>query len=169
MHRETGVRHSHIRPHNAGDRVARVQVQSTLVDVELPFGESSVPDMRTVSRARREDLNKSQSYRLAFTRNAAGKVIMDRRFNTAAMLAMYYGSFDSIKREVEWDENDPNDLSVRLPSGGRMQVRTWQRTWRAHPAHAHCVRCPCLACLTRASTAGIDVRVQWIKRHLAAS
>jgi hypothetical protein len=101
-----------------------LQVQSTLTDVELPFGESFVTDMKTVERAKKEDLNKTMTYRLAFACNAQGRVILDRRFNTAAILASYYGSFDAILRSVTWDSTDPSDISVRLPSGGGMQVRS---------------------------------------------
>lgn len=99
-----------------------MQVQSTLTSVETPFGEKYVPDMRTVNRALQEDYNRTITYQLAFRRNPEGKVILDRQYNTAAMLSHYYGSFESIMRAVRWDSRDPNELSVQLPSGGGMQV-----------------------------------------------
>lgn len=106
-----------------------VQVQSTLTNVETPFGEKYVPDMRTVNRALQEDYNRAITYQLAFRRNAQGRVILDRQFNTAAILSHYYGSFDSIMGAVRWDSRDPNELSVQLPTGGGMQVRTEADGW----------------------------------------
>ena len=45
-------------------RAPAVQVQSTLVSVTTPMGEEYVPDMRPISRARSDDLNKPMLYRL---------------------------------------------------------------------------------------------------------
>lgn len=51
---------------------------------------------------------------VAFMRNATGKVIYDRRFNTTALLASYYGSNVDFAGRINWDP----------------QVRTHTRGWR---------------------------------------
>ena len=41
---------------------------------------------QVVQRARQEDLDKPVAYKCAFVRNPAGKVVMDRKFNTEELL-----------------------------------------------------------------------------------
>jgi hypothetical protein len=108
-------------------RPLTAQVQSTLKSVELPLGEGFVPDLSTVKRARESDLNKPVHYLLSFIRNPSGRVVLDRRYNIAAMLSAYYGSLDALLRTVSWDIRDPNELSLRLPSGGAVQTRVTRR------------------------------------------
>ncbi|GIL81792.1 hypothetical protein Vretifemale_10780 [Volvox reticuliferus] len=64
-------------------------VTSVLTRVEMPLGEDVVPNLAAVRRAQREDLDRRTSYQVAFVRNGAGKVVYDRRFNTASMLSMW--------------------------------------------------------------------------------
>jgi hypothetical protein len=40
---------------------------------------------------------------VAFMRNPSGKVVYDRRFNTAALLATYYGSNVDFAGRIDWD------------------------------------------------------------------
>lgn len=40
---------------------------------------------------------------VAFMRNATGKVVYDRRFNTTALLATYYGSNVDFAGRISWD------------------------------------------------------------------
>lgn len=95
------------------------------------MGEEFVPDMAPVKRARASDLNKPMDYRLAFTRNGAGRPVLDRRYNTAALLAAYYGDLDAMLKTVAWDIGDPNDLAVALPSGGNVATRVTRRLQEA--------------------------------------
>jgi hypothetical protein len=78
-------------------------VTSTLVSVELPEGEEIVPNIASVRRAQQQDLQKPMQYQVAFMRNPSGKVVYDRRFNTAALLASYYGSNMDFAGRIEWD------------------------------------------------------------------
>ena len=110
---------------------ASVQVRSTLTSVELPMGDSFVPDMAPINRARSADLNKPLDYRLAFTRGPGGRLVLDRRYNTAALLAAYYGGFDDVLKTVSWNISDPNDLAVALPGGGRVATRVTRRLQEA--------------------------------------
>ena len=48
-------------------------------------------------------------------RNGEGGVIYDRRFNTASLLAGYYGSGTDFAGRISWDPNNPNVLSLSLP------------------------------------------------------
>lgn len=100
------------------------QVQSTLVNVELPLGKQAVPDMASVDRAITRDLNQFLSYPVTFVRNASGKVVMDRRRNTADLLGMYYPniSIQQLGDMVTWDIDNPNDLQLMLPNGGEVCV-----------------------------------------------
>lgn len=100
-----------------------VQVQSTLVNVELPMGEGAVPDMATVDRAVARDLNHTLSYHATFVRNGTGKVVMDRRRNTADLLRVYYPelSLPVLGDMVTWDVDNPNDLQLMLPGGGEVR------------------------------------------------
>eukprot|EP00892_Ulva_mutabilis_P005668 jgi/Ulvmu1/3473/UM016_0093.1 len=85
-------------------------VRSTLASVETPLGEDYVPDMTSISRARQQDLNKTLTYPVTFTRNAAGRVVLDRRSNTADLVAQ-----------------DPYVLTLRLPRGGDVETRVTRR------------------------------------------
>ena len=51
---------------------------------------------------------------MQFVPNRERKVIFDRRFNTAALLGMYYPSVDFSQRIV-WNPDDPNVLSLSVP------------------------------------------------------
>jgi hypothetical protein len=93
-----------------------IQVRSTLTDVTLPLGERFIVDMAPITRAIADDLNKPLAYRLAFMRNAMGRVILDRRYNTASMLSVYYGSLSQLLPLVAWDPDNPNTLGVTMPS-----------------------------------------------------
>ncbi|WIA14970.1 hypothetical protein OEZ85_001679 [Tetradesmus obliquus] len=97
-------------------------VTSTLVSVELPEGEAVVPNIAAVRRAEQQDLAKPMQYQVAFMRNDSGKVVYDRRFNTAALLATYYGSNVDFAGRIQWDAKDPNSLILNMP--GDMSVRT---------------------------------------------
>jgi hypothetical protein len=104
-----------------------LQVLSRLKSVELPLGEAFVPDLSPVTRARKNDLDQPMLYSLSFIRNPNGRIVLDRRFNTAAMLSTYYGGLDSILQSVAWDIQDPNELTLQLPSGGSVQTRVTRR------------------------------------------
>jgi len=43
------------------------------------------------------------THQVAFMRNPSGDVIYDRRFNTAALLATYYGSNMDFAGRITWD------------------------------------------------------------------
>ncbi|KXZ49476.1 hypothetical protein GPECTOR_21g702 [Gonium pectorale] len=88
------------------------EVTSVLVRVEMPLGEGAVPNPASVRRAEREDLDRPTRYRVAFVRNGGGKVVYDRRYYDGTM------SFDN---RIQWNINDPNILTVNMPS---MSVRT---------------------------------------------
>jgi hypothetical protein len=54
-------------------------------------------------------------------RNQSQRVIYDRRFNTAALLASYYGPKADFSGRIAWNPNDPNVLSLTVPGqGGRV-------------------------------------------------
>lgn len=78
-------------------------VTSTLVSVELPEGEAVVPNIAAVRRAQQQDLQQPMQYQVAFMRNPDGRVVYDRRFNTAALLASYYGSNVDFAGRIDWD------------------------------------------------------------------
>ncbi|KAF8060467.1 hypothetical protein HT031_004643 [Scenedesmus sp. PABB004] len=97
-------------------------VTSTLVSVSLPLGEELVPNLQAVRRAQAEDLDRPLTYQVAFVRGPGGRVIFDRRFNTAALLKAYYGSSVDFAGRIRWDPSDPNELSLSMP--GDLSVRT---------------------------------------------
>ena len=101
---------------------------STLTDIALPFGADFTVDPRVVDRAKREDLNHAITYEIRFFRNSRGQVILDRRYNTAALMAMYYGKDAPFIRGITWNKDDPNDLSLALPSGGTVSTRVTRRS-----------------------------------------
>ncbi|KAG2499710.1 hypothetical protein HYH03_002645 [Edaphochlamys debaryana] len=99
-------------------------VVSVLVRLDTPLGAEGVPPaaQASVRRAQAQDLDKKTAYQVSFVRNRTGKVVYDRRFNTASMLSMYYTGADmSFQERIVWDINDPNILSLRMPG---MSVRT---------------------------------------------
>ena len=105
-----------------------MQVRSTLASVETPLGEEFVPDMTSVFRARQQDLNKTMTYPVTFTRNASGRVVLDRRRNTADLVSQYYAMPpERIAGRVSWDIDNPNDLTLRLPRGGDVETRVTRR------------------------------------------
>lgn len=107
---------------------ASAQVRSTLASVETPLGKDFVPDMTAIYRARQQDLNQTMTYPVSFTRNAAGRVVLDRRRNTADLVAQYYNMTpEKIAGRVVWDMENPNDLSLRLPRGGDVETRITRR------------------------------------------
>lgn len=104
-------------------------VMSELVSVETPLGEDAVPNLMALRRAQREDLNRPVRYQVSFIRNDRGKVVFDRRFNTASMLSMYYdGQLDSISQRISWNPNDPNVLSLSMPQGFSVRTRVTRRS-----------------------------------------
>lgn len=65
---------------------------------------------------------------VAFTRNGQGQVVYDRRFNTAALLASYYGSAIDFAGRIRWNVDDPNALSLTLPGGLAVTTRVLRRS-----------------------------------------
>lgn len=99
------------------------------MSVNVPLGEEFVTDVKVVNRAKTEDLNKDNYYEVAFTRNSSQQVILDRRYNTAAIVGMYYdGGIARMLKEVQWDKDDPNDLDLRLPGSGSVNTRVTRRS-----------------------------------------
>ncbi|KAG2437242.1 hypothetical protein HXX76_005905 [Chlamydomonas incerta] len=96
-------------------------VTSILTKVDTPLGEDAVPNLQAVRRAQREDLDRPTQYQVSFTRNGGGRVVYDRAFNTAAMLSMYYDKTMSFTERIDWNIDDPNVLTLQMPS---MSVRT---------------------------------------------
>lgn len=68
-----------------------------------------------IDRARREDLQKKIQYEVSYIRNKKGKVIIDRRFNTASLMNVYLGRGMVDEQGVSWNPDDPNRLSFQLP------------------------------------------------------
>ena len=71
--------------------------------------------MQTVSRAVKEDLETPVQYEVSFIRNARGRIITDRRFNTASLMAIYLGKDAITSRAMTWNPDDPNTLEMNLP------------------------------------------------------
>lgn len=86
------------------------------------MGKGAVPDMTSVDRAINRDLNQTLSYPVTFVRNTSGKVVMDRRLNTADLLSTYYPSISvpQLRDLVTWDIDNPNALRLMLPNGGEV-------------------------------------------------
>jgi hypothetical protein len=86
------------------------------------MGRDAVPDVATVDRAIDRDLNQTLTYPVSFVRNSSGKVVMDRRRNTADLLGAYYPkiSLQQLQDMVTWDIDNPNDLQLMLPGGGEV-------------------------------------------------
>lgn len=56
-------------------------------------------------------------------RNKSGRVIFDRRYNTASLLGAYYGPGTDFAGRITWNPEDPNVLRLSLPTS-HMIVRT---------------------------------------------
>ncbi|KAK9796302.1 hypothetical protein WJX73_009432 [Symbiochloris irregularis] len=110
------------------DRCSRWIVDATLTNVKMPLGEKFVPDLQSVSRAVRDDLEKPVEYEVSFIRNQQGLVITDRRFNTASLMALYLGKDAISVNRVDWNPNDPNLLNIRLPGGTDVRTRVTRRS-----------------------------------------
>lgn len=63
------------------------------------------------------ELNKQMNYQMKFIQNSSGQVILDRRFNTGAMLQPYYPSDVDWTQRIRWNPDDPNSLRLSLPGG----------------------------------------------------
>ena len=70
--------------------------------------------VQSVQRALDQDLNREQRYPAAFRRNKGGKVIIDRAFNTAKLIAMYNPDAGLLDH-ISWNPDDPNLLKIFLP------------------------------------------------------
>lgn len=93
--------------------------------------------MNTVRRAERADLNQTIAYPVRFIRNAQGKVISDRAFNTAALVELYMGQIQGMNNRIDWDSNDPNVLNLRLPGGLSIRTRVTRRSEEIPDASAN--------------------------------
>lgn len=104
-------------------------VESVLTKVELPFGEEAVPDLAVVKRAQAEDLDKIVKYPIHFQRNADGSVILDRKYNTAAMLEIYTGmKLEDVMSRIQWKASSPDHLEISLPGGLRVTSDVTRRS-----------------------------------------
>ncbi|WPT10545.1 hypothetical protein PSENEW3n2_00001717 [Picochlorum sp. SENEW3] len=105
------------------------KVESVLTKVELPFGEEAVPDLAVVKRAQAEDLDKIVKYPIHFQRNANGSVILDRKYNTAAMLEIYTGmSLEDVMSRIQWKASSPDHLEISMPGGLRVTSDVTRRS-----------------------------------------
>jgi hypothetical protein len=107
-------------------------VTSVLTRLDLPYGEGPVPDMAVVRRAQEEDLNKRVEYKIRFASVKEGDdvVVMDRKFNTASMLAMYIPGLelDSALDRIRWTPTNPDHMTVQLPKGVTITSDTTRRS-----------------------------------------
>lgn len=104
-------------------------VTSVLQKVDLPFGESQVPDISQVRRAQMDDLDKPKQYQVRFVTLDNGWTIMDRKFNTASLLQTYMGmDIAEALRRIQWDPFKPDHMSVSLPHGLRITSDINQRS-----------------------------------------
>lgn len=71
--------------------------------------------LQVVERAKREDLKKKIRYEVSYIKNKKGKIIIDRRFNTASLMNVYLGQGVVDAQGVSWNPDDPNRLSFQLP------------------------------------------------------
>ena len=101
------------------------KVTSVLTKIDVPYGEAAVPDIRVVRRAQSEDLNRRVSYSIKFIRgskqsgDSADFVVMDRKFNTAALISEYMPgmSIDRAMERIQWAPVSPDRMVVNLPGG----------------------------------------------------
>lgn len=103
-------------------------VTSVLTKLDTPMGEEFVPDMKQVQRAATTELNQATRFQVKFVRNEAGKVIFDRRFNTASLISMYYGDSLNMDDRITWNPEDPNVLLLALPKGLIIRTRVTRRS-----------------------------------------
>lgn len=88
-----------------------------------------MPNMNVVNRAKANDLNQTISYPIKFIRNGQGKVISDRAFNTAALVELYMGKIAGMdSNRLDWNMDDPNVLTLRLPGGLNIRTRVTRRS-----------------------------------------
>ena len=104
-------------------------VESVLVNVELPFGEERVPNVAQVRRAQQEDLNNIVRYHVRFIKNKAGEVVMDRKFNTGSLLSKYVDLSDQeLCDRILWELESPSTTQVSLPGGLRVSTNVLRRS-----------------------------------------
>ena len=97
---------------------------SVAQSVETPLGDELAPDAASLARARAE-VGTAQQYRQRFVRNAAGRVVLDRAFNTLQLAAATAGPGAVVA--ADWDVEDPNILRLRLRGGASAFVRVTRR------------------------------------------
>eukprot|EP00803_Ostreobium_quekettii_P007750 evm.model.scf_1668.5 EVM.evm.TU.scf_1668.5 scf_1668:27419-33693(-) len=100
---------------------------STLVSVETPLGTEFVPNLKVVERAKTE-LNVPLQYSVNFVENSRNEVITDRRYNTASLMEMYYGTEIDFVNRINWNPDDPNVLKLSLPGGTDVLTRVTKRS-----------------------------------------
>lgn len=104
-------------------------VTSVLQKVELPFGESQVPDIAQVRRAQNDDLDKPKQYQVRFVTLENGWTVMDRKYNTASLLETYMDmDIGEAMGRIQWNPTKPNHMSVSLPRGLRITSDINQRS-----------------------------------------
>eukprot|EP01025_Chloroclados_australasicus_P020941 TRINITY_DN2201_c1_g1_i10.p1 TRINITY_DN2201_c1_g1~~TRINITY_DN2201_c1_g1_i10.p1 ORF type:complete len:350 (-),score=52.21 TRINITY_DN2201_c1_g1_i10:639-1688(-) len=104
-------------------------VDSILVDTKTPLGEEYVPDLRALTRARNEDLNKVLRYQISFRRNSQNQIIMDRVFNTTKLVEAYLGNKYNFEQRIQWNPDDPNILTLLMPGGRQVLTRVTRRSF----------------------------------------
>ena len=66
----------------------------------------------------RKTLNQAFNYHVAFIKGPQGRIITDRRYNTAQLLDVYLGK-DSVREDrITWNPADPNRVAIVLPGTG---------------------------------------------------
>eukprot|EP00890_Picochlorum_soloecismus_P006457 jgi/Picsp_1/6812/NSC_04151-R1_protein len=104
-------------------------VESVLVNVELPLGEERVPNVAQVRRAQQEDLNNVIRYHVRFIRNNTGEVVMDRKFNTGSLLSKYLDlNHQDLCNRILWELESPSTTQVSLPGGLRISTNVLRRS-----------------------------------------
>lgn len=104
-------------------------VTSVLQKVDLPFGESQVPDIVQVRRAQNDDLDKPKQYQVRFVTLENGWTVMDRKYNTASLLETYTGmDMGEAMSRIQWNPAKPDHMSVSLPRGLRITSDINQRS-----------------------------------------
>jgi hypothetical protein len=109
---------------------------STLVDAAAPAGEDALPDGGAqLARARADDLGRRVEYAARWifpprerAAGGAGVVVLDRAFNTAALLAATTPDLAVDAIDVVWDAADPNDLQLAMAGGGTARVKVTRRS-----------------------------------------
>jgi len=102
-------------------------VQSTLVDIEIPLGETAVPSAERASLDRERAMaGQRLVYEQGFISNGQGQVVADRATNVLRLTSAYTGS-DSVISDVEWNVDDPNVMRLTLAGGARVFTRVTSR------------------------------------------